>query len=50
LDRALSILEGVAERSTPGMLSWMEADSDLDAVRKDPRFGVMLDKARDRLS
>jgi adenylate cyclase len=50
VDRALTILEGVAERSTPGMLSWMEADSDLDAVRKDARFSAMLEKARQRLA
>jgi adenylate cyclase len=49
-DRALSILEGVAEQLTPGMLSWMEADSDLDPVRTDPRFEAMLEKARQRLA
>jgi adenylate cyclase len=48
-DRALSILEDVAERSSPGMLSWIEADSDLDPVRGDPRFDAMLVKAKTRL-
>lgn len=49
LDRALGLLEGVGERSSPGMLHWMEADSDLDPVRSDPRFSAMLGKARQRL-
>ena len=48
-DRALSILEDVAERSSPGMLSWIEADSDLDPVRGDPRFDAMIAKAKARL-
>jgi adenylate cyclase len=49
-DRALSILEGVADRSSPGMLSWIEADSDLDPIRSDPRFDAMLQAARARLA
>jgi adenylate cyclase len=48
--RALDILEGVSERSSPGMLSWIEADSDLDPVRDDPRFGAMVERARARLA
>ena len=49
-DRALSILEGVADRSSPGMLSWIEADSDLDPIRADPRFDAMIEKAKARLA
>jgi len=49
-DRALAILRGVAERSSPGMLSWMETDSDLDAVRDDPRYAAMIASARERLA
>ncbi|WP_052633582.1 TIR domain-containing protein [Pseudoxanthomonas suwonensis] len=48
--RALDILEGVAERSSLGMLSWIETDSDLDAIRDDPRYRVMIDRARQRLA
>jgi adenylate cyclase len=48
-DRALTILEGVAERASQGMLSWIEADSDLDPIRSDPRFDAMTASARDRL-
>jgi adenylate cyclase len=47
-DRALNILEGVAERSSPGMLSWIEADSDLDPIRADPRFEAMIARAKAR--
>jgi adenylate cyclase len=49
-DRALTILEGVSDRSSPGMLSWIEADSDLDPIRADPRYQPMIDKAKARLA
>ncbi|HUG98160.1 MAG TPA: hypothetical protein VMQ83_03195, partial [Gammaproteobacteria bacterium] len=49
-DRALTILEGVSDRSSPGMLSWIEADSDLDPIRTDPRYQPMIEKARARLA
>ena len=49
-DRALSILEGVAERASQGMLSWIEADSDLDPIRSDPRFDEMIGAAKARLA
>lgn len=49
-DRALTILEGVSDRSSPGMLSWIEADSDLDPIRSDPRYEPMIEKARARLA
>jgi hypothetical protein len=32
-----------------GMLKWIEADSDLDPLRDDPRFRAMLERARQRL-
>jgi adenylate cyclase len=47
-DRALNILEGVADRSSPGMLTWIEADSDLDPIRDDPRFEAMIARAKAR--
>lgn len=49
-NRALEILENVASRSSPGMLSWIEADSDLDPIRADPRYQVMIDSAKARLA
>jgi adenylate cyclase len=48
-DAALAILQGVAERSSLGMLSWIETDSDLDPVRDDPRYTRMIADARGRL-
>ncbi len=49
-DRAIEILEGVAERASPGMLSWIEADSDLDSVRADERYRAIIEKTKARLS
>ena len=48
--RALDILEGVASRSSQGMLSWIETDSDLDPIRPDPRYDAMIARARERLA
>lgn len=48
-DQALTILQGVADRSSMGMLSWIETDSDLDAIRSHPRYGGMIERARLRL-
>jgi len=47
-EQALDLLEGVADRSSPGMLTWIEADSDLDPSRADPRFEVMIARAKAR--
>ncbi len=49
-DRALAILEAVAERSSLGMLSWIETDTDLDPIRDSPRYQAMIDLARERLT
>lgn len=49
-EEALKTLEGVALRISPGMLSWIDADSDLDAVRNEPRFVAMMAEARARLA
>ena len=48
--RALDILEDVVSRSSLGMLSWIETDSDLDPIRSDARYGRMVDVAKDRLA
>jgi len=49
-DEALTILQGVADRSSLGMLSWIETDSDLDAIRSYPRYDGMIENARRRLA
>jgi adenylate cyclase len=49
-DRALAILEGVAEKASQGMLRWIEADSDLDPIRSDPRFDAMTAGAKARFA
>jgi adenylate cyclase len=48
--RALDILEEVVSRSSQGMLSWIETDSDLDPIRDDPRYETMIERASARLS
>jgi len=49
-DRALTILEGIAEKASQGMISWIEADSDFDPIRSDPRFDAMVAGAKERLA
>ncbi|GAB3368028.1 adenylate/guanylate cyclase domain-containing protein [Lysobacter rhizosphaerae] len=49
-DEALNILQGVADRSSLGMLSWIETDSDLDGIRSYPRYAGMIEGARLRLA
>jgi adenylate cyclase len=49
-DRAIIILQGVADCSSTGMLMWIEADSDLDPLRSDPRFDEMISRTRARLA
>ena len=39
-----------AKRSSQGMLSWIETDSDLDPIRPDPRYDAMIARARERLA
>ena len=48
-ERALTILEAVADRSSLGMLSWIETDTDLDPLRDEPRYQAMIARARERL-
>jgi adenylate cyclase len=48
VDSALAALEASA---AAGMrdTDWMEQDSDLDAVRSDPRFAALVDRLKDRM-
>jgi adenylate cyclase len=49
-DEAITILRGVAERSSPGMLGWIESDSDLDPIRTHPGYLEIIEGARLRLA
>ncbi len=49
-DLALQVLEGVAKKMSPGMVSWVEADSDLDFIREQPRFIAMMKAVKARLA
>jgi hypothetical protein len=49
-DRALTLLEGVAAKASAGTLSWIEADSDLDAVRREARYVALVEAAKARLA
>ena len=49
VDAALEQLQGVTEIMNAGMLKWIEADSDLDPLRDEPRFRAMLEQASQRL-
>jgi adenylate cyclase len=48
-ETALELLQSVTDNMNAGMLKWIEADSDLDLIRDDPRFSTMLELARQRL-
>ena len=47
---ALETLEGMAPRLSSGMLSWMEADPDLDPIRGDARFKSLVEKVKARFA
>jgi adenylate cyclase len=49
-DLALEALEGIASKLSPGMVSWLEADTDLDPVREEPRFKSMMDEVKSRFA
>jgi len=47
-DIALETLAEVATKLSPGMLSWLEADTDLDSIREEPRFKALIEQVRVR--
>ena len=49
-DLTLEMLADIAPKLSPGMLSWMEADSDFDPIREDPRFKKLMQQATERLA
>jgi adenylate cyclase len=50
VDTTLESLGGIANRLSPGMISWMEADTDFDPIREEPRFIALMDAAKARLA
>ena len=50
IDLSLETLAGVSSRLSPGMMSWMEADTDFDPIRQDPRFMAMMEQVKARLA
>jgi adenylate cyclase len=49
-DLAVEALAGIASKLSPGMMSWLEADTDLDPIRGDPRFKSMMDEVKARFA
>jgi adenylate cyclase len=49
-DLTVDTLAGMASRVSPGMLSWMEADTDFDPIREKPGFKAMMEKVRARFA
>ena len=49
-DLTVDTLAGMASRVSPGMLSWMEADTDFDPIRERPGFKAMMEKVRARFA
>jgi adenylate cyclase len=47
---ALEALEGIAPKLSPGMVSWLEADTDLDPIRDEPRFQSMMRQVQARFA
>ncbi len=50
VDLALETLAGVASKISPGMMSWLEADTDLDSIREEPGFRAMMSDVKSRLA
>lgn len=49
-DRAIELLEPVAEAAGRQGIEWFKVDTDLDPIRKSPRFKAMLERAEARLA
>jgi adenylate cyclase len=50
LDLTLATLAGIAPRLSPGMMSWLEADTDFDSIREEPRFKAMMETVKARFA
>jgi len=49
-DAALELLGPILEKTAIGLLNHAKADSDLDPIREDPRFKIMVEAAETRLA
>jgi adenylate cyclase len=49
-DRAIELLEPVAEVSGRQGIEWFKVDTDLDPIRRSPRFKALMEKAEARLA
>jgi adenylate cyclase len=50
VDAALAALSDIAPKLSPGIMSWLEADPDFDAIRQEPRFKVMIEGVKARFA
>jgi adenylate cyclase len=49
-DRAIELLEPVADASGRQGIEWLKVDTDLDPIRRSPRFKALLERAEARLA
>jgi len=49
-DRAVELLEPVADATARQGLEWFKVDTDLDPIRKGPKFKAMMERAEARLA
>lgn len=49
-DRAIELLEPIAETAIRPSIEWFKVDTDLDPIRRSPRFKTMLERAEARLA
>ena len=50
VELTLDALTSIVERLTPGMLSWMEADTDFDPIRAEPAFQALMQTLKARFA
>jgi adenylate cyclase len=50
IDMAIETLAQIAERLSPGMMSWLESDTDFDPVREEPRFNAIMQNVKTRFA
>jgi adenylate cyclase len=49
-DLTLETLAAIAPRLPPAMMSWMEADTDFDSIREEPRFKALMEQVKTRFA
>lgn len=50
IDDALEIIENVIAQASPGMMTWIEEDSDLDPIRETEKFRQIISAAQTRFA